>query len=183
MEAKFQLTAGFCLFGALCVLMLPIPWLMGAMTAAVIHEVFHCIAVWLCGGRIRRFTLAAGGAKIETSPLPPGQSVLCALAGPLGSLCTLHFAECLPEAAVCGLIQGIYNLIPIYPLDGGRALRFFLPNAVCAGVEVSFLTVASGLSLALGVHQRDLGVALLLCLWFPVIQRKISCKEGKQAVQ
>jgi len=183
MEARFQLTPGFFLWGALCLLLLPFPWLIGVLTAATLHEVFHCLAVWLCGGQVLGLTLGAGGAKIETAPMPPWKVLLCALAGPLGSFCLLPLSQYFPEAAVCGMIQGVYNLIPIFPLDGGRALRVLLPIPVCIGVEAFVLTLLTGLSLALAFSQRDFGLILLLSLWFPVIQRKFSCKEGKLAVQ
>lgn len=183
MGSRVKVTPGFCFLGALCLLVLPLRWGMGALLAAMVHETAHCLAVHLCGGSILSMSLGGNGAKIEAAPMSPGKSALCALAGPLGSFLVLLIAEHFPEVAVCGLIQGIYNLLPIYPLDGGRILRNLLPQAVCTGAEMFALTLCSGFSLWVGAENRELGLVLLLFLWIPVIQRKISCKAPKLAIQ
>ncbi len=55
-----------------------------------------------------------------------GKSVICILSGPMGSLLLFLFVRWIPRIAFCGLLQGIYNLLPIYPLDGGRVVRCML---------------------------------------------------------
>lgn len=55
--------------------------------------------------------------------MSPGRELLCVLAGPAVSFSLLALARFFPRIAICGLVQGIYNLLPIYPLDGGKALR------------------------------------------------------------
>jgi Zn-dependent protease len=183
MENKLKISPGVYIFGALCLLAMPIRWAAGILIAALIHELSHIAAVILCGGNIYSVSLGLGGARIEAGELSLGKSVCCALAGPVGSLSALIFSECFPEAALCGLIQGLYNLFPLYPLDGGRILRFLLPEPACRAIEVFFLIVGTGLSLWVGVFYLDLGYISAISLWFPVIQRKFSCKDGKLAVQ
>ena len=151
--------------------------------AALAHELGHTAAVMLCGGKIHSISLGSGGARIEAGALSRERAVFCALAGPLGSFSILILSESFPEAACCGLVQGLYNFLPIYPLDGGRILRFLLPEPVCRAIEVFFLIVGTGLSLWVGVVYLDLGYISAISLWFPVIQRKFSCKDGKLAVQ
>lgn len=112
---------------AMLLLTLPLNWLLAAILGAVWHELCHALAVLLCGGRILSMTVEPGGIRMDTGPLSRGKSVLCSLAGPLGSLLLLPLAPWFPRLALCGLGQGTFNLLPIYPLDGGRALESLFP--------------------------------------------------------
>ncbi len=62
------------------------------------------------------------GAKIESYGLSGTGELLCILAGPVGSLMLLLVLRVLPTLGLFGLIQGFFNLLPVYPLDGGRAV-------------------------------------------------------------
>ncbi len=122
-----------CLAGAVLLLTLPLPWILGALGAAVFHEGCHLLALRLCHVPIFRLFVGPRGAQIETGPMTPGQELICALAGPLGSLSLIPLFPFSPVLAVCGLCQGIFNLLPLYPLDGGRAvyalMLLILPEA------------------------------------------------------
>ena len=166
------------LLGALWVLLLPPLWGLGALFAAAVHELCHLMAVLLCGGQILEFSIEPLGARMRITPLSPGREALCALAGPVGSFCLLLLAERFPETAICGLIQGGYNLLPIYPLDGGRFLACLFSTSVCRGVEVFALTFLSGISLWICIYNREVGLLFLLALWIPAIRRKLSCKAS-----
>lgn len=183
MGHNVRISFGFCIFLVLLILLLPIPWWTGAIFAALIHEWFHIMAVMLCGGNIFNLTVTGKGARIEAFPLSDAKQVFCALAGPVGSFACLASSEYFPELAVCGLIQGAYNLLPIFPLDGGRALRCFCSEALCTGIEIFTVVLLTGFGLWLAVQSREAGVLFLISAWYPMIQRKISCKEGKLAVQ
>ena len=115
--------AGFWIVLGLMVLLFPLRFLVGVRLAAVIHELGHLTAIRLTGGRVRGIWLHAGGAWIETAPMEPGQAILCALAGPGAGALTVFAWRWFPELAVAGLVQTIFNLIPIYPLDGGQVAR------------------------------------------------------------
>lgn len=111
---------------ALLLLVLPIRWVAAAVLAAVFHESCHMAAVYLLGGRCEGIRLSAQGARMEaTLPAFRGE-LLSILAGPAGSLLLLSLYRVLPRVAVCAAVQGFYNLLPIEPLDGGRALRLCL---------------------------------------------------------
>lgn len=107
---------------ALWILLIPFPWLLAAIVAACVHEVFHVAAVWLLGGRVHRIVIGPFGAKIHADGIHGYREALSALAGPLGSFLCLLFIRRFPLFGLCALIQGTFNLLPIYPLDGGRAL-------------------------------------------------------------
>ena len=120
MRVSVKVQPGTYILLAVLILTVPIPWVTAAFFAAYFHELCHICAILLCGAYVRSFEIGASGAKIQTSPLSEFQELLCAAAGPLGSFFLLIFAARIPRIAFCGLIQGLYNLIPIYPLDGGR---------------------------------------------------------------
>lgn len=108
---------------AFLVLIVPIEWLIASVLAAVFHELCHIVMIWCVGGRISHVTVKPNQAQIHTAPLDPSQELLCSLAGPAGSFLLALFFRWVPQLAVCGVIQGLFNLLPIYPLDGGRAVR------------------------------------------------------------
>lgn len=107
-------------------LIIPVKWLLSWLIAAALHELFHILALKMCGFQIRLICVGAFGAKIETDAEYGFRSMLCALAGPLAGFLLLLFLRKIPMIALCGLFQSIANLLPIYPLDGGRALRNLL---------------------------------------------------------
>lgn len=108
---------------AVLLLALPYQWVCAMLLAAAFHECSHLLAVTLLGGEILSIRIGARGAVIEIGELSPWKELLCALAGPLGSATLLLTARWFPRLAICGLAHCVYNLLPLFPLDGGRALR------------------------------------------------------------
>ena len=120
---RVEVDSGFFLVLALMLLLFPLGLVAGIVLAALIHECGHLIAVRLTGGSVLTIRLHAGGARIETAPMPPGKAAVCALAGPAAGALTIFVWRFFPELALAGLVQTVFNLLPIYPLDGGRVVR------------------------------------------------------------
>ena len=124
------------------------PWL-AILAAAGMHELGHMIAAWGAGARIRGFCLDLFGARLELAGLLSyGRELGIAAGGPIISLVCAALAY--PLAATrggealglfCGasLAFGIFNLLPIPPLDGSKILFSVLPdcgrNRPCMGQQ------------------------------------------------
>ena len=90
------------------------------------HECSHAAAIYLLGGRISRICIGGRGVTMETTGISGIREIICALAGPIGSILLLTVAPRFPRTAICGFVHGIYNLLPLFPMDGGRILRCIL---------------------------------------------------------
>lgn len=108
----------------------------------VFHELSHSLVARRFGLPIGGITLFVFGgvAEMEAEPVSPRAEFLMAIAGPLSSffLAALAFAAsswgdrgALPVSlhailhymAMLNFVLGAFNLIPAFPLDGGRMLR------------------------------------------------------------
>ena len=182
-----------CVSCAVAILIFPVNWLIAAGAAAIFHEVCHILALMAVHGRVYSVRILFPGAVIETGELSHIQELLCALAGPLGSIGLFLVGTMWPRIALCALIQGAFNMIPVYPLDGGRVLKsglFLLMNGknvdrICSLVE---WICGVGILLAgiVGALLCQLGIAPLLLagiLTARIFRGKIPCKVGKVSVQ
>lgn len=105
------------------------------LLACGLHELGHAAAVALLGGRIAGVELSAVGAQMRLDPDRPlsyGREALASLAGPGASLLTAWLAARGGLFLLAGLSlgQGLFNLLPLAPLDGGRGLYALLAAAV-----------------------------------------------------
>lgn len=117
----------FCCIAAACLLLLlPASWILAALTAAVVHEAGHIFAVLFFGGKIHRARISVTGCVIECGEITEFGKLISILAGPVCSLMLICFRRIAPQIAVCGLCQGLFNLLPVLPLDGGRILQLLL---------------------------------------------------------
>jgi Zn-dependent protease len=108
--------------------------------AGLLHELGHAGVAMARGRRVSHITLYGLAAAVGRSSLPARSTdqVLIAMAGPLShllvaiALCAawnllpydnepLRMAAGLP--ALSNFIAGVFNLLPVSPLDGGRAAQ------------------------------------------------------------
>lgn len=163
---------------ALVLLLLPIGWVLAWFGAVAFHEAFHYLALRLSGSKIFSIQLCASGAVMNTEPLNRGREFICTLAGPVGGLLLLLLSRWFPRVAICGLFQSLYNLLPIFPLDGGRAMRCVLGERICQIVEWCVLVFIVLFAIYAAIFLK-LGMLPLLfagILFFKSGKVKIPCK-------
>lgn len=145
MRIRFEILPAAYVMAAAVLLILPIEWIISVISAAAVHELGHLAALRFSRMPECRLQIGLWGVKIETGGLLPAQEVLCALAGPAASF-GLLLLHSFPALGLIGLIQGLFNLLPIYPLDGGRALQVLL-ECLIPGQADLFMKVAEWVTL------------------------------------
>ena len=123
MNVRLKISGGALILLAAMILILPLKWIGASILAMAVHELFHALAILLCGGKIHEIRVCGRGVVMVGTPMSGARGVICAIAGPIGSFLMLFLLRFLPRTAVCALVHGVYNLIPLLPMDGGRVLR------------------------------------------------------------
>ena len=175
------------LMAAALVLLLPPDWILSAFFAALFHEFGHLAAIYMAGVQVNSVAIGFFGAQIHTGPLEKRAEFLCSAAGPAASLMLLSLCRICPKIALCALVQGMFNLLPVYPMDGGRMLhcllrRLFPRRADGIMRMVEYLILCGILVLALSwlICRKDGMLPALICA--PVFSRllaaKIPCKSS-----
>ena len=100
-----------------------------AFLACALHELGHLLVIVAMGGRVEKFRLTIVGAEMQLDgrlPLSYPKELCCTLAGPMANLGMAFLASALnlPLWAGMNLVLGCFHLLPILPLDGGRAFAF-----------------------------------------------------------
>lgn len=178
MQHKISLSFAGCAALAAALVLIPVPYLAAWLTAALVHELGHIGAVYLCGGRILSFRFSLGGAVLESDIESKRKSFLCCLAGPAASFLVYFLFPQIPLLSLCGLLQGLLNLIPIAELDGWRCLESLLRTVVHEETAARILSAVHILCVCMLLFLAYKG--LLICL-VPVgsaIIHRIRTKNG-----
>ncbi len=163
------------LFGVVATLLL--------FTAVLLHELGHSFQALRQGVKVRDITLLpiGGLSQMEEIPESPGKELRISLSGPVvnfaiagvlilvamvlraravvtlpelfASLGQASWRGMLAYLTMSNLLLGLFNLLPAFPMDGGRVLRALLAMR---------MDYARATSIAVSVGQ---GLALLLGLW------------------
>ena len=170
-KARVHISAYFVGMAALCLAAGPL-WRIGlALGFAALHEAGHLLVMAFFKARPSRICLTAAGVRIERPPaltLSFPQEIAIALAGPAVSLLLAGLFALLPrvlpspvppDLCYLNLGFGLFNLLPVRQLDGGRALYFLLCRRFSERTAHRIVLVTSLLCL----FAAAMGVALI-CL-------------------
>ena len=139
MKRRLDLTPGFPAFLAAvwyfdsCGIFWPF------LAAVTVHELAHAAVLLLLGGRIESVRLSFAQVELRTGLLSDRTELWSTAAGPgINLLCGWLFRRWMPAFAAVSLLLALFNLLPVWPLDGGRLLRTLLRMRWgAAGVDAS----------------------------------------------
>ncbi len=139
---------GGALFGVVAITLL--------FLSVVIHEFAHSLQAIRFGARVKEIVLLpiGGVSRMESMPEKPGQEFVVAIVGPLTSfmiagllyvlgrvlgielelsvdalrriLASTSLEALLTYLVVANIVLGVFNMLPAFPMDGGRVLRSLL---------------------------------------------------------
>ena len=153
MKRRLDLTPGFPAFLAAvwyfdsCGIFWPF------LAAMTVHELAHAAVLLLLGGGIESVRLSFAQVELRTGLLSDRTELWSTAAGPgINLLCGWLFRRWMPAFAAVSLLLALFNLLPVWPLDGGRLLRTLLRMRWgAAGVNASqTLGLLFGLGLLAG---------------------------------
>lgn len=160
--------------------------------SVLIHEMSHSLVARRKGTSVEKITLFlfGGMAQIEKEPETPYGELIMAIAGPAASFVvaaifgviwffTKNIAlvrEPVGYLAIVNIVLGVFNILPGYPLDGGRILRSIIWKvtgnleratfiASTVGRVIGFMVIAVGIFFILTGNFLN-GVWLAFIGWF-----------------
>lgn len=171
----------------------------------VLHEFGHALMAQRYGIRTRDITLypIGGIARLERIPRDPRQELLIAIAGPLVNVviaASLAFGVYVSRGGITlqsvvqprgdlilnliatNLLLVGFNLLPAFPMDGGRVLRAFLAERMDYG-RATVLAARVGQAMAFVFAYLGLAVPGWLLLLFVAFFVYVGAQEEAATVQ
>ena len=171
--------------------LLPLRWCARLALTVTVHELGHVTALILCGAQVCGLRMEGCGLVLRCTPTEGALRTVTA-AGPAagaGLFCILRglgYIAC----AELSLLFSCVNLLPVLPLDGGRALYAAL--SALAGERAAERTL-DVLGLVLPVALMVLGLALfargfglapgVFGAWLALLQPGMTCQGAQHDVK
>lgn len=163
-------------------------WIPILFVSVLIHELAHAAAIGVFGFGSSHIILGGmGGVTINQRRARPWQDLIISVAGPASSFLLWWLAVAisqnvalaqtdrmlaalLPRLAAANVFWGIFNLIPVPPLDGGHATRDFFRmflterNAFIIAIWIAII-VGSAVALVSLLVLKQIFISLYIA-WF-----------------
>jgi len=163
-------------------------WIPVLFVSVLIHELAHAAAIGIFGFGSSHIVLGGmGGVTINQRRARPWQDLIISVAGPASSFLLWWLADwvgehvavartdrmlvaLLPRLAGANFFWGIFNLIPVPPLDGGHATREFFRmflserNAFIIAIWIAII-VGSGVALVSLLLLKQIFISIYIA-WF-----------------
>jgi stage IV sporulation protein FB len=157
-------------------------WAPVLFISILVHELAHAATIGAFGFGSSVIVLGGiGGATFNQRQAKPWQDMLISAAGPASSF-LLAFAAArvpplrdpffrafLPQLMWANVVWGVFNLLPVGPLDGASMLlnflRLFLPERIAFMISI-WTSILLGIAVALlGLWLRQFFLSLLMA-WY-----------------
>ena len=192
---------------------LALAFLLLVFGSVLLHELGHAVMARRFGVRTRDIVLYPIGGVARLENIPGGQAeLLIALAGPAVNLLLavllvvgmltfgvplglspklLTFTDVVIRLLLANLLLFVFNLIPAFPMDGGRVLRALLTLTLGSGRATEIAAaIGQGIAILFGIAGILLPNILLMLIALFVfvgasqeafVQRQLTAVRGKAA--
>ena len=171
------------------------------MIFAIIHECFHLLAGIILGYKVKSIRIMPLGlsiafnekeeeynTKIKKSNFNNVKKIIILLMGPISNIVIAFFFMLLNMAipVYINVLIAIFNLLPIYPLDGGQILNrlsriiygnfeaYKISNSV-NNIIMSILTALASIGLP---YTKNIAIIfIIMFLWYLIIKENKKYKE------
>ena len=162
----------------------------------LIHEISHALAGILLGLKLKKFEVMPFGFKITFKENKDKiKKLIITLAGPLMNLVIMTLAIIFgwhTNIIYSNLIIAVFNLIPIYPLDGGRILKSILnikmniqkTNEAINKISNITIIILTAVTSILVLYIKNIAIVVVLAyLWYIVIRENKRYNLTKRVYQ
>lgn len=137
---QFKIGISFFVLFAVCVISKNVLLLFNYLIALTLHEMAHVFVAGIKGYKLKEMKLSMCGLNVKLDKeIDETDSFLINLAGPscnlLLSIMCIAIFWLLPNSfkilhmfCFANLLLAVFNLIPVYPLDGGKIFKNFFKN-------------------------------------------------------